>query len=352
MRALAERAQSIQITVHEASLQSVPERTLRAASLLILDIDLSQQAEKDALLSLRSGSAGSTPVLMLTQTFDESIGRLFIQLGIADFLRKPVEAREILDACVRILSNRDGTPDHSCRITTFVPAAGGVGNTTMAIEAAIQMAEKSKTCLVDLDFQNDACVSYLDVDPLLDFDEIGEDGERLDQQMLEVMTARHQSGLDLISAPAFAYERASNLPAALIRLLDVVASKYENVVIDMPRNWAPWFLDVMRGSDQIYIVTDFTVPGLRSARRLADRIAETATPMNEPKVIINRFQKPKLFGGGLSQEDATRAMNGHIAGYVRNDYGLVREAIDRGVPLKEVKHGNNVSHDVREIIFV
>ena len=34
-----------------------------------------------------------------------------------------------------------------------------------------------------------------------------------------------------------------------------------------------------------------------------------------------------------------------------NNYKLVREAIDRGLPLDEIKAGSNVSTDLRKIIF-
>ena len=34
-----------------------------------------------------------------------------------------------------------------------------------------------------------------------------------------------------------------------------------------------------------------------------------------------------------------------------NDYGLVREAIDRGVPLDEVKPGNKITLQLKKIIL-
>jgi pilus assembly protein CpaE len=36
---------------------------------------------------------------------------------------------------------------------------------------------------------------------------------------------------------------------------------------------------------------------------------------------------------------------------IPNNYRLVREAIDRGVPLEEVKAGNNVTGTLKRIIF-
>ena len=68
-------------------------------------------------------------------------------------------------------------------------------------------------------------------------------------------------------------------------------------------------------------------------------------------MIVNRLEKQTLFGGGLRLSDVERALEGSYAGGISNNYRVVREAIDRGVPLEVVKQGNSVSEDVRRIIF-
>ena len=44
-------------------------------------------------------------------------------------------------------------------------------------------------------------------------------------------------------------------------------------------------------------------------------------------------------------------IGGILEGTVSNNYKLVREAIDRGLPLDAIKAGSNVSIDLRKIIF-
>ena len=146
-----------------------------------------------------------------------------------------------------------------------------------AVETGLQLVrasgEHSKgTCLVDLDFQNDACSAYLDIEPKLDLNQIGTHGECLDEQMLDIMTMRHSSGLALLAAPAHSGEEAGITAEAVLRLLDIAASRYQSIIIDMPRTWQTWTDDIVRGSDRVYVVTDMTVPGLRCARRMVKRI--------------------------------------------------------------------------------
>ena len=89
------------------------------------------------------------------------------------------------------------TETNEAQIYTFLPAVGGAGVTTLAIQTALLLLNsgqrgRASTCLVDLDFQHGACADYLDLEPRLDLDEIEPRPERLDRQLLEVMLSHHR----------------------------------------------------------------------------------------------------------------------------------------------------------------
>jgi pilus assembly protein CpaE len=167
---------------------------------------------------------------------------------------------------------------------------------------------------------------------------------------MEVMLTRHKSGLSLLAAKGRPAERTALDAAVVLRILDLVSSRFENVVIDMPRAWNSWTDQVLLGSTHVYIVTDMTVPGLRFGRRAATDFSTRLSDV-KPRVIVNRFEQQLLFGTGLRRADVERALEGFLEGTVSNNYKLVREAIDRGLPLEEIKAGSNVSTDLRKIIF-
>ena len=300
---------------------------LEGAALVVLDIDGQKREHLLQLQKIMIWMRSQTQVVVLTDAFDEAVGRWFLQIRVSDFLRKPVRPEELRAVCLRALHGSMGESGGG-RIITFLPAAGGVGNTTLAVETAIQTVKSSgrlarSTCLVDLDFTSDSCAEYLDLEPLLDFAELGPDGERLDSQLMEAMTTHHASGLALVAAPARPCEPHPCSPQLVERLLDTVSGCFQNVVID---------------------------PGLRAAQRAVQRIS-TRIEGAAPRVIVNRATRNFLFGRGLRKSDVERALHGMLAGSVSNDYDLVREAIDRGVPLCDVKDGNRLSADLRRIIF-
>jgi pilus assembly protein CpaE len=326
------------------------------AGLVIVDLDSTKNEELWALDLLMKRIARSVPVVVVTQVLQESVPRRLVQMRIADLLVKPVAPDELLSACVRLARTPTDHESMEARIFTFMPAVGGAGATTLAIQAALTLhrtggrKKTQSTCLVDLNLAHSACADYLDLKPQLDLGEIGRHPDRLDAQLLEVMLSRHRCGLAVVAAPSHLASMHSVNPVVVTRLLDLVSSSFENVVIDMPRTWYPWSDSVLGGSDQVFIITEATVPALRTAKQLATATSQGVGLKSPPLVIVNRFRR-WLFSSGLRRADLRGALDESFGGTIPCDYSLVREAIDLGVPLQEVKRGNNIAAAIKKLIL-
>src|SRR5579872_544846 len=278
-----------------------------------------------------------------------------MQMRVADFMVKPVPPVELVQTCARVAKKPANTETSEAQIFTFLPAVGGAGVTTMAVQTAMLLLNsgargKNSTCLVDLDFQHGACADYLDIEPRLNLGEIEPRPERLDRQLLEVMLSHHNSGLAVIAAPNRPAEMRSFDPDVVTRLLDLVSTNFDYVVFDMPRTWFSWTDSVLLGSDRLFIVSETTVPSLRQAKQLVAAIKERLGDEPRPRVIVNRFLQ-KMFSSGLRRSDLEQALGDTFAAAIPNDYALVREAIDRGVPLDEVKPGNKITAQLKKLVI-
>ncbi len=58
-----------------------------------------------------------------------------------------------------------------------------------------------------------------------------------------------------------------------------------------------------------------------------------------------------MFSTGLRRSDIEQAIGDAFLACVPNDYALVREAIDRGVPLEEVKKGNKITQRLKQVVL-
>ena len=350
--------QQIALSVVSGSLDLAGDTlSLADATVAVIDLDATIPDEMNALERLMARIGAWPPVIVVTQSFDAAVARTLLQMRVADFMVKPVAPIELMRTCVSVAKTATATATEGTEseIFTFLPAAGGVGVTTLAVQTAMLLLNsgprgKTSTCLVDLDFQHGACADYLDLEPRLNLGEIETRPERLDRQLLEVMLSHHPSGLAVIAAPNRPAEMRSFDPDVVTRLLDLVSTNFDYIVFDMPRTWFSWTDSVLLGSNKLFIISEMTVPGLRHAKQLVEAIKERLGDGPKAQVIINRFVQ-KMFSSGLRKSDIEQVLGSAFACCIPNDYGLVREAIDRGVPLEEVKPGNSITIQLKRLML-
>ncbi len=345
----------IGLNVVKSKLSTCENLDIAGATMLLVDVDDGDEIELGALALMMEQIGSRPPVVVIAKSFDGALARRFMQMRVADLLVKPVPAVELMRTCVRLAKAATEPETADAKIFAFLPAVGGAGVTTLALQTAMLLLNsaprgKMATCLVDLNFQHGACADYLDIEPRLNLSEIEPRPERLDRQLLEVMLSYHSSGLAVVAAPSQPAEMRSFDPDVVTRLLDLVSAHFDFVVFDMPRTWFTWTDAVLLGSNKVFIVSETTVPSLRQARLLMEAIHERLGAKAKPQVIINRFEQ-KFFSPGLRRADVERAIGAGVAGYVPNNYGLVREAIDRGMPLDEIKPGNKITAQLKKLVL-
>jgi pilus assembly protein CpaE len=346
----------IALRVISGTLASVDgEIDAQSATVAVIDLDAATTEDMQALDDLMVQGGAALPVVAVIRSVDANLARTLLQMRVADFLVKPVSPVDLVRACARVANGPATSAATEAQIYTFLPAVGGAGVTTLAIESALILLNsgqrgKSSTCLVDLDFQHGACADYLDIEPRLNLAEIEPRPDRLDRQLLEVMLSHHASGLAVVAAPHHLAEMRSFDPDVVTRLLDLVSSNFDYVVFDMPRTWFSWTDSVLLGSNNLFVVCEATVPGLRHAKRLVEAVHERLGEGPKPRVIVNRFEQ-RLFASGLRRADIEQVLGEAFATCIPNQYALVREAIDRGVPIEEVKPGNGVTAQLKKLVL-
>ncbi len=323
-------------------------------AVVIVEMDATSVDEIESVQRLMRQLEGRAPVIIVTDAFDAAAVRILVQLQVADFLVKPVTTADMVRSCIRAMKGPDKNEQSDAEVVTFMPAAGGVGNTTLALQTAFLLHESitrgESTCVVDLNFQQGTCAEYLDLEPRFDISEIVNQPERLDPQLLEAMLSKHEGGLSVLAAPSHPTDMRTFHADLVVRVLDLVTAYFDNVVIDMPRIWFPWTETVLLGSNRLFVVSEMTVPCMRHTQRLINAIHETAGKEVSPHVIINRFEQ-KMFENGIRQADVEDVLGERFAGGISNNYRLVREALDRGVPIGEIDPKANVIADLKRIVL-
>jgi pilus assembly protein CpaE len=262
--------------------------------------------------------------------------RFAVRSGARDFLAEPLVGAELAAALVRVRDELRRSPRTArSGITVFFGASGGVGTSFVAANVAHRLASGGDgVVLVDLDLVRAPDAMLFDLAPRLGLLEALAAADTLDAHAIDGYAARHRSGLYVIGATsrAFVAEHAlAEEPMSL--LLQRLADTFDHVVVDAGSTFGPLALAALKRASHVFVVTQQTVPLVRSAARVYRVLRdEIGVPTAAIRVIVNRRTR----GAAVDSVDAERAIGGGPVIPLPNDFGLARESVDTGVPLLDL----------------
>lgn len=297
--------------------------------IVILDIGDGALLE-DARLGMAREALGNRVLVVISDDLSPERVRSVIRMRAADWLQKPVSTDVVLSSTSHLASEL--VPDAS-RVTTIIGATGGVGATTLALMAGQHLsagARSKDTGVVDLDFHAASCGAYLNAAKSLDLDPIIANPDRLDAEMLESMKSEIRNRLSVYS-----FERPDilflpNTRRFILRLLDLVSVRHQEVIIDLPNLETPWFDEIVRHSDKVIVVFETNILSLRQARRTVQFARQLLGGKGDVTPLANKTNF-RLFGNPISRRDIQKMLrDGKFLGVSRDD-ALASDSINRGM---------------------
>lgn len=346
----------------ELSLRSVPLSELypsvdllQAPDVLVLEIDVNDSRDLNALERISRQHFSGVPILVTAAEAPLPVVRRLLRLGVADYLPQPISLGDLENALeFAAQARRDNpTPPTRGKVLAFMKAGGGVGATTLATQAAISLATRRKpgrggVCLLDLDIQFGAVALHLDLDDRISLADLLDDPQRLDGELLRSVMAQHRSSLDILAAPREVVGLDAVTPEFLDACLDLARAEYETVILDLPGAWTPWTYRAVQSCDLAILVTQLGVASIRQARRQLDAMAANGLGEVAVRVAMNRFETGWRRHVGV--KEAERALGRPIDYRIANDYRTVSEAIDRGSCLTDVRRRSKAAQGIRRMI--
>jgi pilus assembly protein CpaE len=292
--------------------------------------------------------------ILVSDELSGSDYKRLVRSGGADWVSASAPAQEILDIIVQRPAGPEAAVTAKTRpiLVSFVPSAGGVGNSTLAIEVAIQMRRGNATanrrvCLVDLDFQTSHVCDYLDIEPRLHIEEISANPERLDNQLFEVFVSHHNSGLDVFASPRSKFDTCGLDFAALDGLFGLISTHYDLIMIDFPLSWYSWTPKIIAASSGIIVSGVNSIPGLRQIAEALTTLRATTDLFGEIRIAINNCERG-LFGRVARRQHVASVLSGEHIFYVRNDPAAL-ESINSGMPLALGHPRRGISKDIAKM---
>jgi pilus assembly protein CpaE len=310
--------------------------------------------------------------ILISEELSATDYKALVRRGDADWVSFSADAHEILD--IIALHERSERSSQSGGVkpvaVSFVPSAGGVGNTTLALETAVRLKTQKATreravCIIDLDFQGSHVCDYLDLEPRLNIQEIADNPERLDAQLFEIFISRHASGIHVFAAPRSKYDFCGLNVGALDAFFNLAALRYDLILVDVPAIWFAWTEQVVAASDAVIVTGLNTIPCLRQAAETLAAVRAAGAPNSGRSahaadhagpgdsierliaVAINRCRR-RLMGGFAHRHHVETVLEGERVFYVGEEPTAL-ESVNAGTPIGYARTGGAFAKEIGEI---
>ncbi len=324
--------------------------------LMLLDVMLPRLDGYQVAAKIRAdeGSSAHLPIIMLTAEADVEQKVRGLRAGADDYQIKPFHPAELL-ARIKSLLARFAPHDMLVgkpplgRVLAFYGAKGGVGTTTISINAAIALHRevgRSRVCLVDGNLQFGDHRVFLDLG--LDRKSIVDvvTATSIDQELLRSVVVKHDSGVDLLLAPP-SPETAELVNADqhhLSRIIEQLRQMYDYVVIDIDKRLDENNLDVIAASDIVFVVMTADLSCLKNVRL----VLETMTQLNVEKAQVQLVLNRSNAFTGINVKNAEGALKRKIDYQIVNEYRGAISALNSGAPFMFTKADSLLGRSVLE----
>jgi pilus assembly protein CpaE len=330
---------------------SIDPADLAGAGAAVVQVDSSAAASIKRFEKLAKST--STPLIAAAFEPPLSLVRSLVRAGAHDVVPLPLSVEELEASLAPIREQIDRRAGESTvangKLVSVIKSVGGVGATALTTQLAIRYAESEarhgrEACLIDLDVQFGDAAFQLGLQPRLSLADLLEAGSRLDGSLLRATTTEHRSGLKVVSAPADVMPLEGVSSDHLLQIVDLATREFGTVFVDLPTNWTNWSLSLVARSDLTLLITELTVAGVNRAKRQLNLLKSQDLGDLHVRVIINRFDKG--MARTIRPADVREALGRDVAYTISNDFQLMRSAIDRGVPISELRRKSALGKDL------
>jgi pilus assembly protein CpaE len=313
----------------------------------VLHATAGESVPADELATIREHT--QAPVILLTTLESSRLLDEALQTDVADVLLLPQLPENVVFAIRKAVHGRPGAPRLSVsrgRIVTVFSPKGGTGKTVTATNVAASLAKQhgKRTLLLDLDLQFGDAAIMLGLEPEKTiYDLVTAPGE-LDPEKLAGYTTRHESGLEILSAPLRPEDAELVTENKISRLLEVARESFDAIVVDTSPFFHGPMLATLDRTDALLLLCALDVPTLKNVRLALQTLELLSFPRDRTHVVLRRT-KTKV---GMNPGEVEAALERKVDFEVPSD-GAVPLSVNRGRPLVLAEPKTEFSRVVREM---
>jgi len=249
-------------------------KTQTSPDLLIIQTEDIDESFTGKLGELSEYCEEGTAAIIVGPVNDVYLYRELIQMGISDYLVKPIMPDVLKEVVAKALISQLGVSDS--RLIAFTGSKGGVGTSSIAAISALISSEKlgNKTVLLDGAGGWSSLSVAMGFDPSATLHEVARAVELQNEDALERMFHQVSEKLTMVASGADAMLDPGVDAKLYEAVLDNLMVKYPVVMVDLSGADPALKKTVISRAHQTFVVTTPTVTALRSSRTLIKEVSE------------------------------------------------------------------------------
>jgi len=268
------------------------------------------------LAAIHEDCPATSIVLAFSDRPDASL-REIVQAGADDILRLPFDRDDLVIALERALdiggrrlagaaptaveagviplpANASAVPANA-QVFTVSSATGGCGKTFLATNMALFLARHTgkRVVLVDLDLQFGEVSTALRLRPNYTiYDALQREGDDFDfGDHLDEFLVGHEGGFSVLAAPKDPAEADRIGPSDVTRILDVLRSHCDYLVVDTPAALTEVVLAAFDVSEHLFSLATVDLPSVRNLGVFLQTLEKLRIPADNISLILNKAER-------------------------------------------------------------
>jgi pilus assembly protein CpaE len=332
-----------------------PEHFSPSLNILIVGISAASGQEVEKALDLVRACPSRLHVLIALRDADVASSLALTRAGAADVIPLPASQAVWTLAIERLLA-RDISPVREegkkpGQVVVLLKAGGGVGATSLGVQAAYQLAARTGQnpgiCFADLDLQFGAAAFYFDLSEALTVTDCVAVGEVLEETQFATELAAHKSGIRVLAAPREASPLDMLTPKMTEALIGGLRRDFALTILDLPSVWTAWTNHAIHLADRIVMVTQLSVPHVHSVRRQLAILAGQGLDRMPLTLVCNAVSGDQQ--NLLSVKSAEKALGRSFNLVLPEDVRAMGAATNQGLPLAEARRGTKLEKHIGQL---
>jgi len=277
------------------------------------------------------------PILMLTIGSTMADKMSVFEAGADDLLPKPFQPQELIYRVKSLLVRAAAAvpPPTTQRkhgaVIVFFGTKGGVGKTTVAVNLAVTLQQRTrkKVVLFDADFFFGDVGVHLNLSGGPSVIDLVKHGGVLEPALVDQTLMTHSSGLQVLLGPHDPAQAETITPEHVKSILDSLAGIYVYVVVDCQSNYDDRTLMILEQATDIMLVVTPEVGPIRNAKVFFELTTNMGMLASKIHLILNRSNS----NVGIEAGGIERTLQHQVEFRLDSGGRQVARSVNHGVPL-------------------